>query len=137
MSSGGIARTILLVDDSATIRLLVRAYLVGQRFEFLETADGREALLLIRRCPPDLVISDVFMPHMSGWDLVRMLRKEPRLDLRNIPVILASSKKDEEVAQRSIESGANAFLQKPITGERLLQVMKPLLLRNTGSEPAA
>lgn len=127
----------MLVDDSATIRLLVRAYLVGQQFEFLETADGREALLLIRRSPPDLVISDVFMPHMSGWDLVRLLRKEVRLELRNIPVILASSKKDEEVARRSLESGADAFLHKPITGERLVQVMKPLLQRNAGNEPAA
>jgi CheY-like chemotaxis protein len=137
MSRGGIAKTILLVDDSATIRLLVRAYLVGQRFEFQETADGREALQLIRRNPPDLVICDVFMPLMSGWDFVRALRKEPRRELRHIPVILASSKKDEEVARRSIESGADAFLHKPITGERLVHVMEPLLARNTGNEPAA
>lgn len=131
MPSDAEPKTILLVDDSVTIRMLVRAYLVGHCYEFLETADGRQALQMVRYCPPALVICDVFMPLLSGWDFVRLLRKEPEHRVRSVPVILASSKKEEEVARRSIESGADAFLPKPIAGERLVRLMQSLLARST------
>jgi CheY-like chemotaxis protein len=120
---------VLLVDDSLTIRLLVRAYLVGRGYEFLETQDGREALGVIRRQTPDLVICDVFMPGMDGWDLVRALRSDARREVRQLPVILVSSKRGEDVARRSLEAGANAFLTKPVASERLVEVIDELLAR--------
>src|SRR5690348_609670 len=119
--------TILLVDDSRTIRLLVRAYLVGRGHEFVEMENGAAALRVVRSRLPDLVICDVFMPGVGGWDFVRALRGDARAEVRGIPVILVSSKQDKEVARRSMEAGADAFLTKPIAGERLVSVMDDLL----------
>lgn len=127
--------TILIVDDSRTIRLLIRAFLVGRRYEFVETADGREALALMRRQPPDLVISDVFMPGLGGFDFVRIVRAEPNAAVRRVPVILVSSKREPEVAQRALESGADAFLNKPIDPERLAETIDELFARSGVPEP--
>jgi CheY-like chemotaxis protein len=120
-------KTILLVDDSRTIRLLVRAYLVGRDYEFLEVESGILALSSVRTRMPDLVICDVFMAGMSGWDFVRSLRRDPKSDVRAIPVILVSSKQDKDISRRSLEAGANAFLPKPIASERLVATIDDLL----------
>jgi CheY-like chemotaxis protein len=128
------ATKVLLVDDSRTIRLLVKAYLVGRGYEFVETQDGREALGAIRQQTPDLVLCDVFMPGMNGWDFVCALRADSRQEVRSLPVILTSSKREEDIARRSLEVGANAFLRKPIAGERLVEAIDRLLAR-TAAQP--
>jgi CheY-like chemotaxis protein len=132
------ATTILLVDDSKTIRLLVRAYLVGKGFEFLEMENGAAALRVVRSRLPALVICDVFMPGVGGWDFVRALRADARSEVSRVPVILVSSKQDAETARRSLEAGANAFLTKPIAGERLVKQIEDLLGRSSApiSQPS-
>jgi CheY-like chemotaxis protein len=122
------ATTVLLVDDSRTIRLLIRAYLVGRCYEFIEKEDGRAALGEIQRQPPSLIICDVFMPGMGGWDFVRALRNDPRREVRTLPVILSSSRREEEISRRSLELGASGFLPKPITGEHLVTLIDRLLV---------
>lgn len=122
------ATTVLLVDDSRTIRLLVRAYLVGRGYEFIEKEDGRAALGEIHRQPPSLVICDVFMPGMGGLDFIRALRSDVRREVRALPVILSSSRREEEISRRSLELGASGFLSKPITGEHLVALIDRLLL---------
>ena len=121
--------TILLVDDSRTIRLLVRAYLVGQGYDFVEVENGATALRAVRRRQPDLVICDVFMPGVDGWDFVRALRSDPRSEVQRTPVILVSSKQDKEVARKSLETGADMFLTKPVADERLTSAVDELLAR--------
>lgn len=121
--------TILLVDDSRTNRLLVRAYLVGKGYEFLEMENGAAALRVVRSRLPDLVISDVFMPGVGGWDFVRALRADARAEVSRVPVILVSSKQEPEIARRSLEAGANLFLTKPIAGEPLVKAIEDLIGR--------
>jgi CheY-like chemotaxis protein len=121
---------VMLVDDSRTVRLTVMAYLVGRGYEFVQCDGGREALATIRRDPPDLVICDVFMPGVDGWELVRAVRADPKQKVRKLPVILVSSRHDEETARRSRLAGADVFLTKPIAGERLLEIIDELLPRS-------
>jgi CheY-like chemotaxis protein len=122
----------MLVDDSRTVRLTVRAYLVGRGYEFSEREDGRNALAAIRRDPPDLVICDVFMPGVDGWEFVQALRADEREKVRKLPVILMSSRRDEETVRKSRQAGADVFLTKPIAGERLLAIIDDLLASERG-----
>ncbi|NUP05551.1 MAG: response regulator [Polyangiaceae bacterium] len=121
--------TILLVDDNRTNRLVVRAYLVGQGYEFIDTSDGADALTKIRETVPDLVISDIFMPALDGWELVKALRSDRRPEVRKIPIILASAKHDADVERRSKEAGADAFIKKPIVWQDLAKLVRELLGR--------
>ncbi len=117
----------LLVDDSRTTRLLVQAYLVGLPFTFYEASSGTEGLERAHALQPNIILSDVFMPGVGGWEFVRRLRRDPSPLVRNLPVILASSKRGEEVMAKSLEAGADAFLPKPLAGEDLVRVVRRLL----------
>jgi CheY-like chemotaxis protein len=121
-----VTKTILLIDDSRTTRLLVKAYLVGENFEYIEASSGKEALEAIEK-KPDLVICDVFMPGMDGIGFVRRLRSDPRRDVRRTPVILSSSRKESDIPTRALEVGADAFLPKPLAGHELLVAVRQLL----------
>ena len=103
---------ILLVDDSQMTLHLVRAHLVGENHDYVECKQAADALKLLPQGGFDLVLSDVFMPGMDGWELTRAIRCLP-LAVRHVPVLLASSKRTFEVRARSLAAGATAFLFKP------------------------
>jgi signal transduction histidine kinase/DNA-binding response OmpR family regulator len=111
------AATVLLVDDNADMREYVRR-LLAARFNVVTARDGLEALEHIARSLPDLVLSDIMMPRLDGFGLLRTLRAEPRT--RALPVILLSARAGEEAGVEGLLAGADDYLVKPFTARELL-----------------
>jgi CheY-like chemotaxis protein len=101
---------VLVVDDDANIRRMIIAALRRDGYTFLEAPNGRDALDLMRSEHPDVVVLDLMMPILSGWDVLRERMEDEQL--RSIPVIIVSANKDPEVAT-VVDQGICAFLPKP------------------------
>jgi signal transduction histidine kinase len=108
---------VLLADDNADMRRYV-ARLLSDVYEVVAVADGQEALDSVRAAPPDLVLSDVMMPRLDGFGLVRALRADERT--RTLPIILLSARAGEEAAVESLGTGADDYLVKPFSARELL-----------------
>ncbi len=108
---------VLIVDDTETLRSLVQVYLLAHGWEFHEARDGAEALDKVRALRPDVVISDVTMPVMDGFELCAAIRTDP--SLRNTPVVLLTMLGDDASRQRGQLVGASAFLTKPVSPAQL------------------
>ncbi|MFL6215488.1 MAG: response regulator [Blastocatellia bacterium] len=108
---------ILLADDNADMRDYVRR-LLGTRYEVQAVADGAQALAAAREKAPSLVLTDIMMPHLDGFELLRALREDPRTS--TIPVILLSARAGEEARVEGIEAGADDYLIKPFSARELL-----------------
>ena len=111
--------TILLIDDSATTRSILKVYLTGLDVAYLEAADGDTALALLGANRVSLVIADVNMPGMDGLTLVRKIRASEIPWLKVVPVIVLTGDKTEETRHAGYAAGANAFVRKPVTSEEL------------------
>ncbi|HEU4648133.1 MAG TPA: ATP-binding protein [Gemmatimonadales bacterium] len=108
---------ILLADDNADMRDYV-ARLLGARWRVTAVADGQAALEAALADPPDLVLSDVMMPRLDGFGLLRALRDDPRT--RTLPVVLLSARAGEEATGEGLAAGADDYLTKPFTARELL-----------------
>jgi CheY-like chemotaxis protein len=113
---------VLVVDDTNTLRSLVQIYLLAHGWEFVEAQDGAEGLEKVRAVRPDVVISDVKMPVMDGFELCAAIRSDP--SLRDIPVVLLTMLGDEASRERGRLVGANAFLTKPISPDKLRDAVR-------------
>jgi two-component system chemotaxis response regulator CheY len=122
-----VPQTVLVIDDSSTIREIVKIYLSGKSFEFVEAESGDRGLQLARLMQVDLIIADVKMPGMDGLTFVRHLRSDEKAHLREVPVILLTGEKSEDLKTQGLEAGANAFIQKPVSSGRLKEVVGQLL----------
>jgi signal transduction histidine kinase len=111
------AARVLLVDDNADLRDYA-CRLLREQYEVEAVADGREAITAARARKPDLVISDVMMPNLDGFGLIRELRADPGLSA--IPVILLSARAGEEARLEGMSQGADDYLVKPFTARELL-----------------
>ena len=108
---------ILLVDDNADMRDYIRRLLSGS-YIVQTVADGVAALTAIKKNPPDLVLTDVMMPGMDGFELLRSLRSNPAT--QDIPIILLSARAGEESRIEGLEAGADDYLTKPFSARELL-----------------
>ncbi len=117
------AKTILVVDDSATVRKLVIYSLGPNKYNCIEASDGMEALEKMAQNPVDLIIADLNMPKMNGLELVRTVRKENK----EIPVIMLTTQSDQESKKKGLAAGANVYLIKPAPVHLLLYKVKSLL----------
>jgi PAS domain S-box-containing protein len=108
---------ILVVDDNADMRNYIRR-LLSERFEVNSASDGVEALEAARRHKPALVVSDVMMPNLDGFGLLRALRSDS--ELAGLPVILLSARAGEEATLEGIQAGADDYLIKPFSARELL-----------------
>lgn len=124
---------ILIIDDSPSIRTIIRLYLMGRQLEFLEATDGAQGLQMAGQNGADLVIADFNMPVMDGIDFVRHLRAHEQTALRGVPVILLTANKEEAVRNRALEVGVNAFAVKPISRDQLTSTVEQLLPRQEPS----
>ncbi len=122
-SDGGAAPrrrpTIVIVDDDPLVRGLVKLHLVNDGYEVLVADDAIAGGYLAIGASPDLIICDVDMPHMDGYQLVEALKSDPAT--QRIPVVFLSSL--EDVADRAKSLGAVAYLNKPVLANRLLEVV--------------
>ncbi|RUR84200.1 hypothetical protein PCC6912_17940 [Chlorogloeopsis fritschii PCC 6912] len=109
---------ILLVDDNTDMRNYVKRLLLSQGYEVETAADGMAALTIARQKVPNLVLTDVMMPGLDGFGLLRELRAEPTT--RDIPIILLSARAGEEARIEGLETGADDYLTKPFSARELL-----------------
>ena len=122
---------VLIVDDTHTLRSLIQVYLLAAGWEFIEAKDGAEGLARARSAVPDLVITDVKMPVMDGFELCAAIRSDPAL--RKVPVLLLTMLGDEASRLRGKMVGASAFLTKPVSPVALKETIRKLL--GQGSTP--
>jgi len=108
---------ILLADDNADMREYVKR-LLSQRYEVETVPDGLSALVSIRRQKPDLVLTDVMMPGLDGFGLLKELRNDPNTS--DIPIILLSARSGEESSVEGLDAGADDYLTKPFSARELL-----------------
>jgi two-component system chemotaxis response regulator CheY len=119
------ARLILTVDDSASMREMVRATLTSAGYQVVEAVDGQEALDYARDNPCDLVISDVNMPRMDGITLVHELRSLPHYRLT--PLLLLTTESSQEKKLEGKRAGATGWIVKPFNPDQLLATMARVL----------
>jgi two-component system, chemotaxis family, chemotaxis protein CheY len=110
-------RTILAVDDSATVRKFVSVALTMQGFTVVTACDGMDALEKLPHQQVDLVITDLNMPNMDGFELIKALRENPTF--KDLPVIILTSLTDEVSKERGNELGVASYLVKPFSLEKI------------------
>lgn len=117
-------KLVLLVDDNAEMRAYIRKHL-AIHFRLIEAADGEEGLALAREAMPDLVLSDVMMPKMNGYELCRELKSQPQTS--HIPVLLLTAKSSQNEKLEGLELGADDYLSKPFDVRELTLRMNNLI----------
>ena len=118
------SKTILIADDKANVRNLVREYLEAENFRVVVASNGREALYATRQEKPDLILLDIMMPEMSGYDFIKAYRKE-----RETPIILLTAKLDETDKVLGLELGADDYVTKPFGMKELVARINAVLRR--------
>lgn len=118
---------ILVLDDDTDILWILDATLASLGHSVEAASDAREGLALAMRRPPDLVVLDLMMPQLSGWEVLEALRSDPRT--MTVPIILLSAHGDAQVRARGIRLGADDFLQKPFLPDELQARCERLLER--------
>jgi two-component system chemotaxis response regulator CheY len=113
--------TILIADDSRTMRDMVRAALEADHHTVVEAPDGRQALAVAEAQAADLVITDVNMPGMDGLALVRALRERERY--RFTPILVLTTEHGDDIKQRGRAAGATGWLVKPFDPAKLIEVI--------------
>lgn len=124
MSSEGPAR-ILIVDDHEDNIALLRIVLESQGYHIISASDGPQALEIVRRDPPDLVLLDVMMPRMSGYEVTRIMREDPAINY--VPIMLITAKQDLSDKVKGLDVGADDFLPKPVQSTELIAKVRALL----------
>lgn len=115
---------ILVVDDSSTDRYFLTELLEGAGYEVSSVASGEACLEEVAKFPPDMVLCDVVMPGLTGFQVTRMLSKDPQTS--HIPVVLCTGKSKETDLIWALKMGAKACLAKPVDRADLLKLIKSL-----------
>jgi DNA-binding response OmpR family regulator len=118
---------ILVVDDKANMRTLLREYLSEQGFQVQTAGDGREALIVSRQFRPELILLDIMMPEMDGYAFIRNYRKEG-----DAPIILVTAKLEENDKVLGLELGADDYVTKPFGMRELVARIRAVLRRSSG-----
>jgi DNA-binding response OmpR family regulator len=118
-------RVVLVVDDDAATLEVLAYHFENSGFRVVRASRGDEALALARQHRPNLVTLDIMMPDISGYDVLRSLRRDP--ELADTPVLLLSVLAEESQSERALKLGANAYLSKPVDGDTLLGKVNELL----------
>ncbi|MGB6947326.1 MAG: response regulator [Bryobacteraceae bacterium] len=118
------AKTILTVDDSASVRQMVKFTLVDAGYAVIEAVDGKDALTKLAS-PVNLVITDLNMPSLDGIGLIRSLRANPAC--KGIPILMLTTESQESRKQEGKAAGATGWIVKPFTTQQLLAVVKRVL----------
>ncbi|WP_338845530.1 response regulator [Massilia sp. W12] len=123
------AKTILIVDDSSSLRRVVDIALTGAGYEVIQAADGRDALSKLAGLggkKVNLIISDVNMPNMNGIEFVTEVKKDPAYKF--VPVIMLTTEGQDEVKDMGRKAGAKAWIVKPFNPTQMLNAVQKLIL---------
>ena len=119
------ARSVLVVDDEPMARTMLRLILVRAGFEVREAEDGNTALTEVGRSLPDLMILDIMMPGIDGFEVCEKLRSDETTN--ELPIIMLSAKTDSESVKRGLNLGANKYLTKPVGPDELTRHVREVL----------
>jgi DNA-binding response OmpR family regulator len=119
-----VMKTVLVVDDKKNIRVMVREYLTQEGFRVLTAEDGQEALFVARQEKPDLILLDLMMPEMGGYDFMRIYTRES-----NTPIILITARLEELDKVVGLELGADDYVTKPFSMRELTARIRAVLRR--------
>lgn len=122
------AQKILVVEDEPDIRKLVQYHLAQERYKVLEAEDGENALKLIQREKPNLVVLDLMLPGLSGQELCKILRGRP--DTASLPILMLTAKAGEADKVVGLETGADDYLTKPFSPREMVARVKAILRRS-------
>ncbi len=120
---------ILVVDDEELIRAIVRQILSGDGHDIIEADDGDSCIACAREAMPDLIVLDMNMPKMTGFEVVPILRTHP--STRDIPVIALTADTATESIEAAHKAGCDHYLAKPIDAKKLLGLLDTLMDRKT------
>ncbi len=119
------AKRVLVVDDSASVRQVQKVVLSGAGYEVSEAVDGRDALAKLAGQPVHLILTDLNMPHVDGVSLIRAVRREGTHRL--IPVVMVTTESQAAKKQEGKAAGATGWIVKPFTPDQLLGVVRKLI----------
>jgi DNA-binding NarL/FixJ family response regulator len=120
--------TILVADDDLGTRLSISDYLELSGYSVITANDGQEALAMVEEYQPDLIVTDIVMPRMNGYELVRRVRQKP--EFRLLPVILLTARTKTQERILGYQSGCDLYLPKPFELEELAAAIRNLLERS-------
>jgi CheY-like chemotaxis protein len=115
---------ILVVDDDPTILRLLQVNLEMEGHEVLTAGDGHEALVRLREGAPEVVLLDVMMPGLDGWQVCERIRADP--DLATTPVVILSARAQQSDLERGAQAGADAYITKPFDPLELVELVERL-----------
>jgi two-component system chemotaxis response regulator CheY len=118
-------KTILTVDDSSSVRQMVKITLTSAGYAVVEACDGRDGLEKAKTNSVNLVITDLNMPVMNGLEFIRSLRQLPAY--RGVPIVFLTTESDDSMKQQAKAAGATGWITKPFKQEQLAAVAKKLL----------
>ena len=119
---------VLIVEDEAALMTMLRYNLEKQGFRVEEAGDGEEALSRITELKPDMVLLDWMLPHLSGIEVCRQIRRRPAT--RELPVIMITARSEDQDAVRGLNTGADDYVTKPFSTEALVARMRALMRRS-------
>lgn len=122
-----IMSTVLLVEDSLSTRKMISELLIKQGLKVEVAVDGVEALEILPTIRPDLVVLDIVMPKMNGYEVCRNIKSNP--DTKNVPVLICSLKGEDFDRYWGMKQGADAYISKPFKPKEFIATIKQLLKR--------
>ncbi|HTW38060.1 MAG TPA: Hpt domain-containing protein [Steroidobacteraceae bacterium] len=125
----------LVVDDSITVRRVTQRLLERNGMRVLTARDGLDAIAILQENVPDIILLDIEMPRMDGYEVAAHVRNDPRL--KHVPIIMITSRVGEKHRARAIELGVDDYLGKPYQEAQLLDAIAPLVERHRGARAAA
>lgn len=120
-----VSSTIMTVDDSPSMRMLLKAALTDLGYKVLEAEDGVHALERLDGIEPDLLITDINMPRLDGFGLIEKVRAEDRH--RNLPILVLTTESSDEKKQRARSAGATGWIVKPFHPDKLAAAIRRVL----------
>jgi CheY-like chemotaxis protein len=120
------AKKILVVDDSKTALMMEREILERRtKYQCVTASDGLEAVEKAQQERPDLILMDVVMPRMNGFDACKRMREQP--STREIPIVLVTTRGEESYMEAGYQSGCNDYITKPVNGTELVALIQSYL----------
>lgn len=121
------SKKILMVDDQPFILSIGKEILEKRGFDVITAQDGQEGITMAKTHKPDVIILDVEMPRLNGFETCRLLRQEEAL--KHIPIIMLTAKTEATYMEKGFQAGANLYIGKPFNEEKLMAVVNTVLSR--------